>query len=54
MLKYIILNEIELFIITSKNNDWEIMIFDSKEEAIEYAQKNIQSWQVIEIPFNED
>jgi len=50
--KWIILDEIELKLI--KDNDGDTIVFNTKEEAIEYGDRNCSycsGWQVVEVPF---
>jgi len=49
--KYILLNEVELDII--KTADGTVKMFEFKEIAVDWAKKKLNSWQVIEIPFED-
>ena len=54
-LKYVLLDEITLTLHIDKNADNLIpMIFSSRDRATKYAEENLQSWQVIEVPFDEE
>lgn len=46
-MKYVILDEIELEILT--DDDGFKKIFDTEQEAIAYAENNINAWQIVEI-----
>ena len=49
--KYILLDEIELRLITAGKD--KVKLFDTKAEAIDYAEMFVDGWQVIEIPFGD-
>ena len=51
--KYIILDEIRLELVYDTENLIPV-IFSSAKKAREYAENNLQGWQIIEVPFNEE
>lgn len=48
--KWILLNEIELELV---KYDGTVLMFEFKDQAIAWAEKHMNDWQVIEIPFGD-
>jgi len=49
--KYILLDEIELRLITEGKD--RVRVFDSRDEALDYAEAFVDAWQLIEIPYGD-
>ena len=49
--KWIVLDEIELKLVEDVYG--RALLFKTEKEAIEYAEKYSEGWQIIEVPFGE-
>lgn len=49
--KWILLDELNLELVKTK--DGTVRMFEFKDSAIEYGERYVTGWQVIEIPFGD-
>ena len=49
--KYILLDEINLDLV--RLSDGTVRMFEFRDSAIEYGEKHVTGWQVVEVPFGD-
>lgn len=49
--RYVLLDEITLETICKDDGSGKKLVFESEEEARTYAEKNLNSWQIVEVPY---